>query len=53
MYVTSIYPQKYFEKYRDNIEQYEESIREERRKNKMMFSMSSSEEETEPVPDQQ
>lgn len=37
--------EKYFEKYRDNIEQYEESIREERRKNKLMFAMTSSEDE--------
>ena len=39
--------EKYFEKYRDNIEQYEESIREESRKNKLMFAMSSSEDEEE------
>lgn len=42
--------EKYFEKYRDNIEQYEESIREESRKNKLMFAMSSSEDEEEEEP---
>eukprot|EP00116_Pleurobrachia_bachei_P013699 sb/3473961/ len=44
--------QKYFEKYRENIEEYEEGIREERRRNRLMFAMSSSESESELLPDQ-